>query len=115
MKRVFNGFYVILSIFIIFNVLFLKCGNISASDVSKSENIYRTKCVRCHGKDGKKGRKGAKDLTISTKSLSYRINQLKNGKGKMPSFSERLTDEQIEMVAKYSITQFMNDSTLLKK
>lgn len=115
MKRVFKGVYFIVTLFIIFNVLFLKCGTTSVSDVTKAEKIYRTKCARCHGKDGKKGSKGAKDLTISTKPLSYRINQLNNGKEKMPSFSDRLTTEQIEMVAKYSITYFTNDSTLLTR
>ncbi len=42
--------------------------------------------------------------------LESRIKQLKQGKDKMPSFSDRLTEEQIKQVAMYTIETFGLDS-----
>lgn len=100
----------LLSLFVSF-ILVIQIGcNNETSATSEGEKIYRAKCTRCHGIDGKKGKKGAKDLNLSTKSLEYRINQIKEGKDKMPSFSERLTEEQIAAVAKYTIEHFPQKS-----
>lgn len=73
---------------------------------SMGEKVFRAKCTRCHGLDGRKGKKGAKDLNLSTKSIEFRINQIKKGKDKMPSFATRLNEEQINAVALYTIEAF---------
>lgn len=81
------------------------------------EKLYKKHCNRCHGMDGKKGRKGAKDLTKSDKDLAFRINQITEGEDEMPSFSDRMSAQQIETVAKYTLERFpitteLNASTL---
>lgn len=96
---------VLISTFLYF---FLAGCNNSSQPVSKGEKIFIAKCSRCHGADGKKGLKGAKDLNESDKSLAFRINQVKKGEGEMPSFSNRLSDEQIKLVSEYTINRFSN-------
>lgn len=92
-------------IMIVASTIIMSCES-SSQTRSVGEKVFRAKCTRCHGLDGKKGKKGAKDLNLSTKSLEYRINQIKKGKDKMPSFSTRLNDEQIEAVARYTMERF---------
>lgn len=75
-----------------------------------AEDVYKLHCKRCHGTDGKKGKKGAKDLNLSAMKLENRINHISEGKGKMPSFEKRLSEEQIQRVAAYTLMTFRADS-----
>lgn len=79
-----------------------------------ASEIYKLHCKRCHGSDGKKGKKGAKDLNLSTMDLDTRIDHISNGKGKMPAFDERLSIEQVQKVAEYTIATFREDSAALE-
>ena|SRR2546421_2822693 len=71
---------------------------------------YSKSCATCHGKDGRsktvKGKlKHARDLTDArwqTDASDERIyNSITNGKGKMPAFKGKLTNEQIESLVSY--------------
>lgn len=73
-------------------------------------DIYKLHCKRCHGSDGKKGKKGAKDLNLSEMDLETRIAHIKVGKDKMPAFEERLSEQQVEKVAEYTLQTFRQDS-----
>ena len=81
----------------------------SESAKSASE-IYEKSCASCHGKDGQaKGLKGklkhARNLTDSDwqgKVTDERIfNSISNGKGKMPSFGKKLSDDEINSLVTY--------------
>ncbi|BDG06281.1 c-type cytochrome [Anaeromyxobacter oryzae] len=67
--------------------------------------LFSQKCAVCHGKDGKgtpAGQKmGAKDLTALKLSHEDLVKDISNGQGKMPAFKGKLTDAQIESLAKY--------------
>jgi cytochrome c6 len=67
--------------------------------------LFQSKCAACHGKDGKPsavGQKmGAKDLTTVKESEKEIAATITNGKGKMPAYKDKLTDAQIESLAKY--------------
>ncbi len=67
--------------------------------------LYASKCTPCHGKDGKGtavGKKmGAKDLTALKASEPEIAAVIANGKGKMAAYKGKLTDEQIQALAKY--------------
>lgn len=72
--------------------------------------VYAKQCASCHGKDGRsktiKGKlKHARNLTDrdwQDKVSDERIfNSINNGKGKMPAFGEKLSQEQIESLATY--------------
>ena len=62
--------------------------------------LFASKCASCHGKDGKPsavGQKmGAKDLTTVKESEKEIEGIITNGKGKMPAYKDKLTDDQIK-------------------
>jgi cytochrome c6 len=65
------------------------------------KEIFEKNCAKCHGKDGTKRLLGAKNLqkSILTTTENYEI--IANGKGKMPSWKEKLSTEQINQVIEY--------------
>ncbi|HZT61288.1 MAG TPA: cytochrome c [Pyrinomonadaceae bacterium] len=72
---------------------------------------YEKNCATCHGKDGSartfksRHHEHARDLTDpkwQTDVTDERIyNTIANGKGKMPAFKRKLTDEQITSLVAY--------------
>jgi mono/diheme cytochrome c family protein len=72
---------------------------------------YAKNCATCHGKDGRartfksKHHVHARDLTDARwqeEATDERIyNSIANGKGKMPAFKRKLTNEQIESLVAY--------------
>jgi cytochrome c6 len=67
--------------------------------------LFAKRCASCHGKDGKGtpvGQKmGAADLTAATGSEADLANVISNGKGKMTAYKGKLTDAEIQSLAKY--------------
>ncbi|HLY92415.1 MAG TPA: cytochrome c [Candidatus Angelobacter sp.] len=71
--------------------------------------LYKAKCVSCHGADGsgntpvgtKLGVKSVSDPELAKKSDAEWIDATKKGKGKMPSYEGKLTDDQIKSLVKY--------------
>ncbi|HYL91853.1 MAG TPA: cytochrome c [Alphaproteobacteria bacterium] len=79
---------------------------------SRAEDVaalYKTKCAVCHGPDGKgdtaAGKKlGVKDFhspEIAKAKDAELIEATTKGKGKMPSYDKKLTDDQIKELIKY--------------
>jgi mono/diheme cytochrome c family protein len=72
-------------------------------------DTYKAKCAMCHGADGL----AASPMAKSLKVLSFKdaamvkapdaqfIASTKNGKGKMPAYTGKLTDAQIKDVISY--------------
>jgi cytochrome c6 len=70
--------------------------------------LYKSKCQVCHGADGKgspAGQKmGSKDFQspdVAKQSDAELIKVTKDGKGKMPKYDGKLTDDQIKALVKY--------------
>jgi mono/diheme cytochrome c family protein len=70
--------------------------------------LYKSKCQVCHGADGKgtpAGQKlGAKDFQspeVAKQSDADLMKITKEGKGKMPKYDGKLTDDQIKELIKY--------------
>ena len=75
-----------------------------------ASRLYEKKCAECHGKDGRaKSFRGklshARDLTdaqwqqqVSDERI---FNSISNGKGKMPAFGKKLSETEINSLAKY--------------
>jgi mono/diheme cytochrome c family protein len=70
--------------------------------------LYKSKCQVCHGPDGKgtpAGQKlGVKDFhspEVAKQSDDELIKATKEGKGKMPKYEGKLTDDQIKGLVKY--------------
>ena len=73
-----------------------------------AEALYKSKCQVCHGADGKgspAGQKlGVKDFhspEVQKESDAALIKITKEGKGKMPAYDKKLTDDQIRELIKY--------------
>lgn len=71
--------------------------------------LYKSKCQICHGPDAKgetpAGKKvGAKDLhspEVAKMSDIELFDVVKKGKAKMPSYDNKITDDQIKALVKY--------------
>ncbi len=73
---------------------------------SGGADTYKAKCAMCHGPDGKKENPamGTKALTgpeVQKMSVAELATAISNGKGKMPAYKGKLTDDQIKAVAEY--------------
>ena len=73
-----------------------------------AEALYKSKCQVCHGPDGKgsaAGQKlGVKDFhapDVAKQSDDELFAATKQGKGKMPAYDKKLTDDQIRQLIKY--------------
>ena len=66
--------------------------------------IYKTRCVSCHGTDGKMGMNGAKELPSSPLDASQRIEVVTYGRKIMPAFKEMLSKEEIKAVVDFTFT-----------
>ncbi len=94
-------------IIITFTLILLACGGKPANKYATAadgEEIYKNRCVVCHGIDGKLGLNGSKDLTVSKVTEAERIVQITKGKNTMTPFEGILTPEEIKAVAAYSMT-----------
>ena len=83
----------------------IACQNNSSGDRQISgADIYKTRCVTCHGMDGAMGNNGAKNLIVSEMPINDRLKVIRNGKGGiMPAFKTLLSQEEILAVAQYSL------------
>jgi mono/diheme cytochrome c family protein len=78
-------------------------------DTAKGAEVYKAKCAACHGADGKGETTIGKTLKVKDLALPEIQNQhdselktlLENGKGKMPAYKGKLTNEQIESLVQY--------------
>jgi cytochrome c6 len=88
---------------ILFAVVVLSLAGAARADDAAA--LYAKRCATCHGKDGKAtpvGQKmGAKDLTATQESEQAIANTIANGKGKMTAYKGKLTDAEIQSLAKY--------------
>jgi cytochrome c6 len=73
-----------------------------------AEALYKSKCQVCHGADGKgspTGQKlGVKDFhapEVQKQTDAELFDITKQGKGKMPSYDKKLTDDQIKQLVKF--------------
>lgn len=81
-----------------------------AADLDDGAKVFSANCAACHVGGGNmvnpaKTLKKTDLDQYEMASLEAIMSQVKNGKAAMPSFSGRLTDEQIENVASYVLDQ----------
>ncbi len=79
-----------------------------AADLREAESLYKSKCQACHGADGKGSaaglKLGAKDFhspEVSRQSDAELMDTTRKGKGKMPAYAGKLTDDQIKGLIKF--------------
>ena len=99
--------YLKLSLFVA-TVLAVACGpagktDLAVKDVTATRALYSDqKCVTCHGEKGEGGIgpsfKAGLPMTRTIEDLASRIGA---GSGQMPAFKERLSQDQIQELAKF--------------
>jgi cytochrome c6 len=94
------------SVLIVFGFLIAARPVLALAD--EAEALYKSKCQVCHGPDGKgsaAGQKiGVKDFhspEVQKMTDDELFNATKQGKGKMPAYDKKLTDDQIRQLIKY--------------
>lgn len=70
----------------------------------EGQQVYSQNCASCHGAAGQGGygKKLAGVVTEKYPNIDDQIAVITNGKGAMPSFSKKLTAEQITAVTRYT-------------
>jgi mono/diheme cytochrome c family protein len=83
-----------------------------AGSAAAGKPIFAENCSTCHGPTGEGGN-GGPDLTkiASAKQMSVVVNQVTNGGGGMPAFKGTLTDQQIQDVATYVVSDITHGTT----
>ena len=84
------------------------CGGADLPEDATGEVIYVQLCARCHGSDLRGGTGvalvGEEALSVG-KPERYFVQSIYSGIGRMPSFRNTLTEEQILRVSRYIIDQ----------
>ncbi len=74
-------------------------------ELREGRAIYGSACAACHGADGGGG-SGSKlsdgAVTAAYPDIADQIELVANGRGQMPAYTGRLTDEQIRAVVRYT-------------
>jgi cytochrome c6 len=90
-------------------ILTLVLGLSAPAVAQDAADLYKAKCASCHAPDGsgdtavgkKLGVKSFSDPEIAKNSDEARTDITKNGKGKMPAYAGKLTDDQIKELVKF--------------
>lgn len=88
----------------------LQNSQVTPAKAKETKRLFKQRCVKCHGSDGTGNTTygqivGATNLTdpewqerVDDKRL---VTSIKHGRGQMPAFGEKLTEEQITLLASY--------------
>jgi len=69
-----------------------------------AQATYKAKCAMCHGADGKGGKMGTRDFAspeVKAETDAQLTDIITKGKGKMPGYSGKLSDEDIKGLVTY--------------
>nr|YP_005090031.1 cytochrome c553 [Fucus vesiculosus]CAX12411.1 cytochrome c553 [Fucus vesiculosus] len=108
MKKFFFG------LFIPYLTLISFYTSVQAVDINHGENVFTANCSACHagGNNVIMPEKTLKKDALSTNqmdSISAITYQVTNGKNAMPAFGGRLSDDDIEDVASFVLSQSEKD------
>jgi cytochrome c6 len=91
---------------------------LSATQLTRTKQLFKERCTRCHGSDGR-GQTvvgGMLDIPDFTEKSWWNdveddrlIDSVRNGKGGMPRFGKKLTSDQIALLVSY-VRQFEKSS-----
>lgn len=86
---------------ILFALAALSLAGVAHADAA----LYAKRCASCHGKDGKPSamgaKMGAKDLGATKLTEQEIAAVISDGKGKMTAYKGKLTEAEIQSLAKY--------------
>lgn len=101
---------------LLFKILFVACLPIilayqRSSDTVLQESgkeLYEKNCKFCHGPKGNRTLGGSKKISESLLTKEERIKIISKGSDKMNGFEDQLDQNQINMIAEYTLTLSRN-------
>src|SRR5258708_11879794 len=109
-KQIQIGLWLIVAVAVVFVLSYASRAHAGIEVPGDAKTTFDAKCSSCHGKDGRAKSLHAKhvharDLTdaawqgnVSDERL---FNSISNGKGKMPDFKKKLSEDQIDALVRY--------------
>lgn len=76
----------------------------SRADEAKGGVVYKAKCAMCHGADGSKSNPNMKALNsadVQKQTDAQLTETTSKGKGKMPGYAGKLSDDEIKAVVAF--------------
>ncbi|NLE79247.1 MAG: cytochrome c, partial [Rhodococcus sp.] len=74
----------------------------TTEETADGKSVFSNNCSVCHGFDGTGGNGGPSIAQVSDKDLV--VKTVTDGRGGMPAFGDRLSDEEIEAVADHVVS-----------
>jgi mono/diheme cytochrome c family protein len=76
----------------------------SGSATSDGHEVFTSNCAGCHGPEGEGGTgpRLAGEVVVAYPDVDDQVAVVRDGRGTMPSFQDRLTPEQIQAVVDYT-------------
>lgn len=78
--------------------------SINNTALANAKAIYVNECSKCHGDNGANGMSGTPNLTRSQLNQNDRALVIANGRGLMPGYGKKLSEQEIEELAAYTMT-----------
>ncbi len=88
---------------VVFILLYACTSNSSPKQEASGKELFRQNCVICHGIQGDLMTNGAKNLSLSEMALDERILVITNGRNVMTGFGSKLSTDEIQKVARYTM------------
>ena len=91
----------------LFVLVFYLCAcstEVGGRKILSGSDMYKVRCVSCHGTDGRMGMNGAIALPASTLSVEQRISVVTNGRNIMPAFTGLMSQSEIKAVVEFTMT-----------
>lgn len=67
--------------------------------------LYEANCARCHGADRSGGTRPALLPSSLSEDASYYVSVITDGRGGMPTFGNRLSEEEINALVEFILTE----------
>jgi mono/diheme cytochrome c family protein len=92
---------------------------LSTAKAKEAKKLFKLRCAKCHGANGAGdspygqivGATNLRDPNLQDKIDDNRLlNSIKHGRGQMPAFNKKLTDDQIDSLALF-VRTLRNKST----
>jgi len=87
-------------------------------DLGEGLEIYRAQgCAGCHGSDGSGSPAGRSliDLAVEQPDRAVHVASVTNGKGSMPAYSDRLTEDETSAVVSYVRLTFLSEEDAMEE
>jgi cytochrome c6 len=90
-----------LLLFIVLLLLIHSYASPAQEPAADGRQLFRNKCVRCHGRDGTRGFLGAKNLQLSDRDDNSIYTIIREGRNVMPSWKKQLKPAEISLLVRY--------------